>query len=405
MSHSGSDDVALEQAMQPGEFAHYHTNLLTLFGAERGADAVERLATEAVAFRESAMRGFAARLEDWRGRFDAAEAAGSATQAPPMQLQGFDVARLETLRDQHGGLLVALFHQDEHRHVFADLVCHGLPFVAPVAKRAYFETKALCERGPQAMGDAPMFVEVEGEQVGKSLLVALKRGRIGLIYVDGNMGPDGHRVDQGGCEVEFIGKRIRVKAGIARLSLALGLPILPIHVVPAASADGAAVATVEFGELIVPADRALLRAMSESAQDAYITGIMQSLYRELADVVRRHPSRWEFAFCLHRWLADEASPAAETGSDVVALGAEDPLRIDAGRVTEFRRGAELYWIDVARQRAVRMPDFASSLYRQLRAGEVRAARLVDSMTDAGAPAPQAWALLVELHERRLIAAA
>ena len=43
------------------------------------------------------------------------------------------------------------------------------------------------------------------------------------------MGPDGHKVEEGGVDVDFMGRRIRVKEGIARLaqSLARVLPREP----------------------------------------------------------------------------------------------------------------------------------------------------------------------------------
>src|SRR5438093_650502 len=75
-------------------------------------------------------------------------------------------------------------------------------------------------------------IEVESARVGRDLVKGLREGRVGLIYVDGNMGPDGHKVEEGGVDVDFVGRRIRVKEGIARLSHSLRMPVLPLLVEP-----------------------------------------------------------------------------------------------------------------------------------------------------------------------------
>ena len=100
----------------------------------------------------------------------------------------------------------------------------GVPFLAPVAKRAYFECMRIGRVSTHRFERAFRLIEVESTRVGRDLLKGLREGRVGLIYVDGNMGPDGHKVEEGGVEVDFFGRRIRVKEGIARLAHGLDYP-------------------------------------------------------------------------------------------------------------------------------------------------------------------------------------
>jgi lauroyl/myristoyl acyltransferase len=376
--------------MRAGEYIHYYANLLTLFRESKTPAEIEVMAHAAVDLRTTRIGEFATRLESLQSFYRATS--GSRFAQP--HLEGWDAQRIEALREQHGGLLLAAFHYGEHRHVVADLAALGIGFVAPIAKRNYFDAVSVFADAPTACANAPLMIEVEQRNVGRTLLTSLRRGRVGLIYVDGNMGPDGHLVAEGGTEIGFLGRRISVKTGIARLALSLKLPILPLLSIPGA----------EPGQphRIMPMEPILPSAAGVDATEAE-TWLMQRCYDALASAVTAAPEHWEFAFCLHRWLRD-ASVATPLELAEGTIAQAQRIEIDPSTVIEYPRDDGVYWLHVGRQRAYRLPEWSRPLYAVLRDQSLPAAQIATLVQDQGDPAAT-HALLQQLASLELVRAA
>ncbi|SFN51523.1 LpxL/LpxP family acyltransferase [Dokdonella immobilis] len=382
---------------RPGEFIHYYTNLLGLLGRERSAADIRSIAQAASESRERAIDGFAARLRELETDFRRQRTVSGdrPEQMPKASMRGWDLARLESIRNAHGGALIALFHFGEHRQVFTDLACLGVPYVAPVAKQAYFDCCETLGQGPEPFRHAMSLLEVEDSRVGRKLVAGVRQGRLGLIYVDGNMGPDGHLVEEGAVRVDFLGRRIRVKAGIARLALGLALPIVPLF---ATGHDDAVV--VRLNPVIMRPPRT--GATAGPPPVAAIASIMQSLYEQLGDEVLRAPQQWEFAFCFHRWI-EECEPAV-ADRDVAELSdANGALAVDPQRIAEYRRDGEVFWIHVGRQRAYRLPDWADGLYARLDSKRLGIDDSLAYLQRKGGPPDQTRALVSGLVRLGLLA--
>lgn len=381
---------------RPGEYIHYYMNLLSIFGGDRTADDIGEMARAATASREKAIDGFSQRLDDLNADFtrQRAESGQQPLRQPKPMMRGWENFPLETMVDAHGGALVALFHFGEHRHVFSDLASLGVPFVAPVAKHAYFDFCELLSTGPEAFSHAMSLIEVEDPKVGRKLFAALREGRVGLIYVDGNMGPDGNLVEEGAVRVEFLGKRIRVKAGIARLAIGLGLPILPLF----ALRQGGSI-EVRFTSPVLAPDKRTLRTESET--EAALSDVMEELYSRLAAQVLRAPQQWEFAFCFHRWL-DEAEASAAPSFDAEILVASRRLTLDRQRIAEFLRDDEVFWIHVGRQRAFRLPSWAKGFHGCLQSDGASVGESLAFLERSGGTGEQACSLLAELMGQGLL---
>ena len=382
--------------LNPGEYIHYYTNLLALFRQQRPVDEIVRLAHAAVAGREARIDGFSQHLRGLERDFLAQrEATGArASVEPAPRLGEWDPDALREISGTHGGLLIALFHYGEHREVLADLAVLELPFISPVAKHAYFECNELAKVAPPGFEHAMRLIEVESPRVGRLLVQGLRERRMGVIYVDGNMGPDGHLVEEGAVGIDFLGCRIRVKAGIARLATSFGLPVLPL--------------LVEMPEHGTPRVRAgalieVSRARSGEDSEAVHVSIMQRLYDALARSVSNAPEHWEFAFCFHRWLDAPPDgtradlPADATAGERVGLRRED--------VAFYDRADGVYWIHVGRQKAYRVPGWARGLYAQVEHSARSRVEVQAALTSAGAPFDEAQALLEGLLERGLLVSA
>jgi len=390
---------------RPGEFSHYFVNLLTLFGDTRPVHEIEAWSHTAVAARERGIERFARRLEVLEQDFLSQRASSGhrAAKVPPPRLRGWDIEHIESLRRTWGGLLIALFHHGDHRQVFLDMALQGIPFVAPVAKHAYFECTRVTAIAPESFENTMRLLEVENPRVGRLLVKSVREGRIGVIYVDGNMGPDGHRLEEGAVEVGFLGRRIRVKAGIARLSRALRLPVLPMSVRELGAGEDEAGA-VRLGPVLLPEGTA--NAASDK-RDACMVSMMQSIYDFLAEDVVHAPSAWEFAFCLHRWLVSPPSSSRGGASDSPVSGDEDGLRramlqLCPQKVALFPRGGEEFWVHVGRQKAYRLPSWANGLFGLLRSQSMMIDEAERWLMAHNASASDTRSLLKELVSRGLL---
>jgi hypothetical protein len=369
------------------EFIHYYTNLLRLFRGKRPLEQIERDARAAAALRDARIRGFAMRLDSARRHFELSRGDERFSTA----LNGWDMERIQRMRRDHGGLLIAVFHYGEHRHVLSDLCCLGVPFVAPVAKRSYFDATAIFAGGPPDCAAAPMLLEVERADVGRQLVAALRRGRIGVIYVDGNMGPDGHLVEESATEINFLGESIRVKSGVARLAIALGLPILPMIAVPRAELPMVATDLHAFPEILpTSGDR--------DDREHRVRTIMQRCYDALATAVIEAPEHWEFSLCLHRWLHPDACTAGSTPG----LSHGETLAVDPSMVVHYPRTDGLFWLHVGRQRGFRLPHWSADLYAFLSRSPRSHAQVVAHLRARGAPAEDIAELIAQLHAADLV---
>ena len=378
--------------MRAGEFVHYQTNFLKLFGHERSPAEIDDMARAAASSRQQRIDQFDDHIQELRGFFDRS----NGTRRIGPHLQGWDVERIHRLRRDHGGLLLAAFHYAEHRHVLTDLCCLGIPFVAPVAKQSYFDAPAAFSKGPADCANAPLLLEVEGRDVGKRLLSGLRGGRCGLIYVDGNMGSDGHLVQENGVEVAFLGNRLRVKSGISRLAIALRLPILLVMSDAANGVPGT-------GHLSSMTEILPARASRTGAsRQADITRIMQACYDALAASVVKSPQDWEFAFCLHRWLCADPDMPVDRAVAPAILSNEQLISIDVTNVVPYQRDDGNFWLHVGRQRAYRIPDWGRELYALLQNQPVARGELVSILAQRAQSASDPVVLLDLLHTLNLI---
>jgi len=372
------------------ELAQYRLNLSSLLGACRSPEELDRLAADAVAFRAASMQRLDARVHALRRHFTADAAAGThadvATEAPCLGRD--DLERLRAAVDRHGSVLIAAFHFSDHRRLLVDLACLEVPVVAPIAGAAFFEQAAALSAAPADIRDCLRLLDVDSPRVGRDLVRSVREGRIGVIYVDGNMGPGDQLASDGSVDVEFLGHSMRVKCGIARLAAGLQLPIVPVLLQPAG--DGTS-CRAQLGDTIPPPPKADIGTSTQP--------LMQALYDSLADRVRVAPEQWEFMFCVHRWLNPEADTGRSESGDVMVA----PVTVDPARVTTYRRGDALFWVHLGRQQAYRMPAWSDGLFERLRTRPTTHDDIDRLLVDA--PRGAATELMQQLQQRGLLCTA
>lgn len=263
-------------------FAHYKMNLQAILPSTENLD---ELALNSLQRKKNQIRNFEQRVN-----FCAQQVAIGKKSFPPY-FRNWSSSAIKEIADKNGGLLCGLFHFGAHRHFLLDSICQGIDTVSPIAGEAYSGIQRIAQSGENKIAKKLLLLEVEGEKVGRELFRSLRAGRVGGIYVDGNMGPTSVTSSDDCVNVNFFEKTLKVKAGIARLSLLLQLPILPVF-----CSGNDSNPEIKFGELIIPPPKTSLEKNSYPAQ------AMQALYFELQQQVKKSPEDWEYALCLHRWV-------------------------------------------------------------------------------------------------------
>lgn len=175
----------------------------------------------------------------------------------------------------------AAFHFEMHRNLILDLIFAGYKVVAPIAGDLFHKFLVAADEAASPYAKNLKLIDVNSKKVGRELIKHIRSGYIPLFYVDGNMGPDGFKVQEGAEIVSFCDTSIKVKSGIRRITEKLGLSVIPVFTHQHQSSD-------------------YLLSVSESILPS--SSLMQSLYSALEASVVKAPEYWEFATCFHRWV-------------------------------------------------------------------------------------------------------
>lgn len=360
--------MQLNQAEQEARYskrdeAHYLLNFKTLFGHESSLPLLEARARNAAINRTYQQAHFDRRLTRFVNHClyqnDRHQLAASIVN------RGWDMSPLKALQKAHGNVLIALFHFGAHRDLVIDLVSQGEKLVAPIAGNAYQQFYQAFQHAPEQVSRLITLLEVEDSNVGRQVLSALREHAIGAIYADGNMGPEASEDNDGTAKVNLLGHSIHVKSGIARLAWMLKRPIIPLFSV---AEDGNAYAA-QWGEPLLPplcqnsSDRKAQRAR-------WINDTMGTLYKQLSDMIRRRPEHWEYAFCMHRWLAKTQQPhhtgtKATTHPVVESLRDSQCLLPNYQYVTALGTHENMVWVNSATRKGIQAPDALPELLNML----------------------------------------
>lgn len=332
--------------------SYYQMNYQALFGDRQTVKQLQTLAQSAVANKTAQDVNFCTRTQN-----DISQLSQQTGFMPNAYLADWQQDKIPQLTQIHGGLLIALFHFGSHRHVLLDLACQNINIVAPIAGQSYDELHQLMQASSAGVADKLQLLEVEGNGVGKALLRGLKNGRVGGIYVDGNMGPSTSDSKEGTVDVEFFQYDITVKAGIARLALLLNLPILPVF------CNDEGKPSVDYGEIIVPEQMAAELSRNEKTQI-----ILQQLYSELQQRVERSPADWEYALCFHRWIAKSKKQPKSVTASLVLIDTMDgmtQLQINTTELSVIDKQESLYWVNTLLAKGFKVPEKLIPLFREM----------------------------------------
>jgi hypothetical protein len=214
------------------------------------------------------------------------------------------------------------------------------------------------ERPPQAENIRLLkTVNAEDDRCTVQLVNALKRGEIIGLCIEGNTGSDGPWGDTSKSTINFLGHRISVKNGAARLAAALGAPILPV----VALKDGEASGQLFFSEPIIPP-----AGLKRSENERFVQASMQSLYALLESYARRYPEQWEGWSALHRWrlrgdevaASNRVSRNADPREIAGLLRDGKRFRVNQRRVAQLPTKEGVMWVDLKTLKGFQNPKWA-----------------------------------------------
>jgi hypothetical protein len=175
--------------------------------------------------------------------------------------------------------------------------------------------------------------------------------------IEGNSGADGPWGDTSKSTIDFLGLRIAVKNGAARLAAALRTPILPVIVLEDSGASG----QIVFSEPIIPP-----AGLKHSEIQKFAQSTMQSLYALMESYVRLKPEQWEGWSALHRWRLRDHD--ADTGSNVTRDGSPQTIAgllhdgkkfsVNPRRVAQLPTKDGVMWVDLKTLKGFQNPKWA-----------------------------------------------
>jgi hypothetical protein len=319
-----------------------YQNLLNT--TESSADS---LASENIEFRDQCIRDFDDRLNNLVCQFSSPN---HHLFPQPVHLGWEEVTeKIYTAKSKHGNVILALFHFGKHRDIIVDLACNGIPIAAPIAGKAYWDFYEQRDIAPVEFAECFNLIEVDNPSVGKQLIKHLKSNRFITIYADGNMGPDGAHVVEGGINIDFFDKSFAVKEGIARLARAFNFPVLPLFSI--LDTENNDHFKIEAGELVHAENN-----------------VMQVIYKQLENKIHKRPQHWEFITCAHRWINAQENPTTKPTTKEDSLSEVKSFKIDTKFVRIAQINNKTHLINLKTQKSYIIPSWAMDVISSLQQG-------------------------------------
>lgn len=274
-----------------------------------------------------------------------------------MRLKGWDTDLIRKLLDRGRGLVICSFRFGAIRYVPIEIALLGFPISETVNNPVQeVMQSAFDSLGPR--NNLPLkTVSAEDPRCTVELVNALKRGEIIGFCIEGNTGSDGPWGDTSRSTIDFLGHRVAVKNGAARLAAALRAPILPVI----ALRDGDVSGQLIFNEPILPPP-----LLKRSEQEKFVQDSMQSLYAWFEAYVQRYPEQWEGWSALHRWRLPRPDVDATRRESVDAdpqtisrlLRDGKRFGVNRGNVAQLPTKDGVMWVDLKTLKGFQNPKWA-----------------------------------------------
>ena len=243
----------------------------------------------------------------WRLRWLALRAVGTYVHNTvlynaPNMWRGFDVYNEEALDSAlaHGkGVVVAGQHLGPQRYSFAELGAKGIKVVAAMTEQFVEDAEEWVRRINSDLGAGPQvdavnrvaILAVEKPTCALTMVRALRRGEAVMFDIDGNIGVGGEERTLAGSKLlQFLGREVHVRQGVAYLGYRSGAPVLPLIALWGSSGRP----ELHYFEPLI--------AREDESLEEFTDRCLEDLYARLEEVVRERPDQWEMWPHFYKWL-------------------------------------------------------------------------------------------------------
>ena len=158
------------------------------------------------------------------------------------------------------------------------------------------------------------------------LAQALRAGRVGVMFADGNSGMNRRRPGASSLSLPFLGCTISARTGIAALAAHTGAPILRVRTRDPSGGPP----RMTFDEPI--------EIDAGESKDAFRERATRALFRSLEEEIEREPSHWKSGAVFPEWVV--ARPAPPPGPPCAAI----PLALPALVGQRLELASPSWWI-------------------------------------------------------------
>jgi lauroyl/myristoyl acyltransferase len=194
------------------------------------------------------------------------------------------------------------YHLGGYRAIFAILLNANYPIALVVDKKTLSQQKETIEAVNNQLNEHNQtqtkvkILEAESPEIGKNMAMAVLSGYSVLIFLDGNTGVGGlYNRSEKQIKLQFLKQDIYSRTGIAMLSYAMRIPIVPII---------SYYETIQGVELpLYFADKPIVPNTKEVSQADYVSATTLKLYGFLEKYLSKYPDQWESWFYFHKFIS------------------------------------------------------------------------------------------------------
>lgn len=201
----------------------------------------------------------------------------------------------------------------------------------------------------------------EDERIGFKLIRALKKGKSILAYLDGNSGIGGlDRNDDRLVSVDFLGKKILARKGIAFIAHFLDIPIVPI--ISYRSND-----ETRTIEMLPP-----MYSNKELSREAAAKASTQKLFDLFTSYLKKYPAQWGGWFYFNHFIDKKLLKPTPSNW---TFQADQDYSFNQSRYHLFQQETIPYVFDLITQSCISLPKALWDLLLKIQKGEIEEAFL------------------------------
>jgi lauroyl/myristoyl acyltransferase len=249
------------------------------------------------------------------------------------------------------------YHLGSYRAIIGALARMGYDFTLVVDNGVFEKQKEYTERTVKEINELCgvksdfEMLNAESFDAAMRMVNNVKKGHSLIAYIDGNTGTGGvHRRDERMLKVDFFGRKMFARQGIAHIAFLTGVPIVPVISYRNAESD----IVLHFYDKINP--------LESSTRKEFCATTTQLLYTYLEDMLKQYPLQWEGWLYVHKYFDTESLGQPDMAQLPATISVKD-VRFNDDRYGLFVFGPDYYLLDGSNYRTFLIGEEEFNLLR------------------------------------------